>query len=86
MTDHSDNIISGTVGGVVLLIVAAAIVGMTTCTRRDWAFEDACRRAGGVVMDASRVTSASSGSAHDICGKVIQSPVAIPTPLPDYRR
>lgn len=66
-------------------VMIAIGVGMTSCIRRNWQFEDACRRAGGVQMDASHVSGAGMTNTN-ICAKVVQPPIAQPIPLPDYRK
>lgn len=68
------------------VLLATACFAMRQCTVRNWEFEDACRRAGGVVMDASKVSASSGGSSRDICAEVVQAPVAKPIALPNYRK
>lgn len=76
--------------GIAITVAAmiAAVAGMQSCVARNWAFEDACRRAGGVVMHSSRVSASGTGteSDRDVCAKIVQSPIAAPIALPDYRK
>lgn len=78
------------IGITIVLIIVLTTLGMGSCVQRNWQFEDACRRAGGVVMHASAVSAAGNTggdvSNRDICAKVIQSPIAQPMALPEYRR
>lgn len=71
-----------------LLVLAAITFGIQSCVSRNWQFEDACRRAGGVVMHSSRVSASGNNgdTDRDICAKIVQAPIAAPIPLPEYRK
>lgn len=72
--------------GLAVLVVAAGIVGgIGSCVRRDWQYEDACRRAGGTVTNGSRI-GAGGTTGQDVCVRAAQTPVLQMVPLPEYRR
>lgn len=59
-----------------VLVVLVGVIGATSCVRRDWAFEDGCRKAGGVL---ARVEG------NEACTKA-QSPIIEVIPLPGLAR
>lgn len=80
MMHTSDKIVAAV--GVALL--ACAVLGISTCVTRDRRFEDACRRAGGIVLSANAV-SPSATSTRDVCVQQTSTPSYQPLPLPEYK-
>lgn len=71
---------------ILLLVVAAGvtiILAMHASMMRDNRFEDACRRAGGMVVSTGELGN-TPNTTHDTCARVVQPRVLAPV-TPDYR-
>jgi hypothetical protein len=70
MAERAETIWSAAGSLAVLGVLGAVVFSISSCVRRDWAFEDRCRVAGGAVVYASSVGQ----QGGQVCAKPVQSP------------